>query len=131
MEMHIRQLGNSNLEVSALGFGCMGMSRSIEPIPDQQEMISIIRTAVERGITFFDTAEIYGPFVNEELVGGSLLLEASNPHSWHNASKKNSNHPINLPGNAESAFNAAESSGCIRNLITKKCGCTNGTTLGN
>ena len=70
--MQTRQLGNSNLEVSALGLGCMGMSRSFEPIPDRQEMIGIIRTAVERGITFFDTAEIYGPFVNEELVGEAL-----------------------------------------------------------
>jgi aryl-alcohol dehydrogenase-like predicted oxidoreductase len=70
--MQKRKLGNSGLEVSALGLGCMGMSRSFEPIPDRQEMIALIRTAVERGITFFDTAEIYGPFVNEELVGEAL-----------------------------------------------------------
>jgi aryl-alcohol dehydrogenase-like predicted oxidoreductase len=70
--MQKRKLGNSNLEVSALGLGCMGMSRSFDPIPDRQEMIALIRTAVERGITFFDTAEIYGPFVNEELVGEAL-----------------------------------------------------------
>jgi aryl-alcohol dehydrogenase-like predicted oxidoreductase len=70
--MQKRNLGNSNLEVSAVGLGCMGMSRSFEPIPDRQEMIALIRTAVERGITFFDTAEIYGPFVNEELVGEAL-----------------------------------------------------------
>ena len=70
--MQKRKLGNSNLEVSALGLGCMGMSRSFEPIPDRQEMIALIRTAVERGVTFFDTAEIYGPFVNEELVGEAL-----------------------------------------------------------
>lgn len=70
--MQKRKLGNSNLEVSALGLGCMGMSRAFEPIPDRQEMIALIRTAVERGITFFDTAEIYGPFVNEELVGEAL-----------------------------------------------------------
>jgi len=70
--MQKRKLGNSNLEVSALGLGCMGMSRSFEPIPDKQEMIALIRAAVERGITFFDTAEIYGPFVNEELVGEAL-----------------------------------------------------------
>jgi aryl-alcohol dehydrogenase-like predicted oxidoreductase len=70
--MQTRKLGNSNLEVSALGFGCMGMSRSFEPIPDRQEMIALIRTAVESGITFFDTAEVYGPFVNEELVGEAL-----------------------------------------------------------
>ena len=70
--MQKRKLGNSNLEVSALGLGCMGMSRSFDPIPDRQEMIALIRTAVERGITFFDTAEVYGPFVNEELVGEAL-----------------------------------------------------------
>jgi len=71
-EMKKRELGSSGLEVSALGLGCMGMSRSFEPVPDRQEMISLIRTAVERGITFFDTAEVYGPFVNEELVGEAL-----------------------------------------------------------
>ena len=70
--MQKHKLGNSNLEVSALGLGCMGMSRSFDPIPDRQEMIALIRTAVERGITFFDTAEVYGPFVNEELVGEAL-----------------------------------------------------------
>lgn len=70
--MEKRKLGNSGLEVSALGLGCMGMSRSFDPIPDRQEMIALIRAAVERGITFFDTAEIYGPFVNEELVGEAL-----------------------------------------------------------
>jgi aryl-alcohol dehydrogenase-like predicted oxidoreductase len=67
-----RILGNSNLEVSALGLGCMGMSRSFDPVPDRQEMIALIHTAVERGITFFDTAEVYGPFINEELVGEAL-----------------------------------------------------------
>lgn len=70
--MQKRRLGNSNLEVSALGLGCMGMSRSYDPVPDRQEMVALIRTAVERGVTFFDTAEIYGPFVNEELVGEAL-----------------------------------------------------------
>lgn len=70
--MEKRKLGKSGLEVSALGLGCMGMSRSFEPIPDRQEMIKIIRTAVERGVTFFDTAEIYGPYTNEELVGEAL-----------------------------------------------------------
>jgi len=67
-----RKLGNSNLEVSALGLGCMGMSYGYGPAADKQEMISLIRTAVERGITFFDTAEVYGPFTNEELVGEAL-----------------------------------------------------------
>src|SRR5256712_6502559 len=64
--------GNSSLEVSALGLGCMGMNFSYAPFPDKQEMISLIRAAVERGVTFFDTAEVYGPFVNEELVGEAL-----------------------------------------------------------
>jgi aryl-alcohol dehydrogenase-like predicted oxidoreductase len=70
--MQKRTLGRSNLEVSALGLGCMGMSQSYLPIPDKREMVSLIRTAVERGITFFDTAQVYGPFTNEELVGEAL-----------------------------------------------------------
>src|SRR5712692_178910 len=70
--MQKRKLGNSNLEVSALGLGCMGMSFGYGPPADKYEMISLIRTAVERGITFFDTAEVYGPFTNEELVGEAL-----------------------------------------------------------
>src|SRR5579862_507674 len=70
--MQKRRLGKSNLEVSALGLGCMGMSFGFGPAKDKQEMISLIRTAVERGITFFDTAEVYGPFANEELVGEAL-----------------------------------------------------------
>jgi aryl-alcohol dehydrogenase-like predicted oxidoreductase len=70
--MQKRKLGNSGLEVSALGLGCMGMSFSYGPPKDKQEMISLLRTAVERGITFFDTAEVYGPFTNEELVGEAL-----------------------------------------------------------
>jgi aryl-alcohol dehydrogenase-like predicted oxidoreductase len=70
--MQKRKLGNSNLEVSALGLGCMGMSFGYGPAADKQEMISLIRSAVERGITFFDTAEVYGPFTNEELVGEAL-----------------------------------------------------------
>ena len=70
--MQKRKLGKSNLEVSALGLGCMGMSFSYGPPPDKREMISLIRTALERGITFFDTAEVYGPFTNEELVGEAL-----------------------------------------------------------
>jgi aryl-alcohol dehydrogenase-like predicted oxidoreductase len=70
--MQKRILGKSGLEVSALGLGCMGMSFSYGPPADKQEMISLLRTAVERGITFFDTAEVYGPFTNEELVGEAL-----------------------------------------------------------
>jgi aryl-alcohol dehydrogenase-like predicted oxidoreductase len=70
--MHKRQLGKGGLEVSALGFGCMGMSFGYGPAIDRQQGISLIRAAVERGITFFDTAEAYGPFTNEELVGEAL-----------------------------------------------------------
>jgi aryl-alcohol dehydrogenase-like predicted oxidoreductase len=70
--MKKRNLGKSGLEVSALGLGCMGMSWSYGPAKDKQEMISLIRAAVERGITFFDTAEVYGPLTNEELVGEAL-----------------------------------------------------------
>src|SRR6187551_2081002 len=70
--MQTRKLGKSNLEVSALGLGCMSMSFGYGPPADKQEMISLIREAVERGVTFFDTAEVYGPFANEELVGEAL-----------------------------------------------------------
>jgi aryl-alcohol dehydrogenase-like predicted oxidoreductase len=70
--MKKRRLGNSGLEVSALGLGCMGMSFGYGPAADKQEMIALLRTAVDRGITFFDTAEVYGPFTNEELVGEAL-----------------------------------------------------------
>ena len=70
--MQKRKLGKGNLEVSALGLGCMGMSFSYGPPKDKQEMISLIRAAVERGVTFFDTAEVYGPYINEELVGEAL-----------------------------------------------------------
>jgi aryl-alcohol dehydrogenase-like predicted oxidoreductase len=70
--MHKRKLGKSNLEVSALGLGCMGMSWSYGPPKDKQEMISLIHAAVGRGVTFFDTAEVYGPLANEELVGEAL-----------------------------------------------------------
>jgi aryl-alcohol dehydrogenase-like predicted oxidoreductase len=71
-QMQKRKLGKSNLEVSAIGLGCMGMSFSYGPPKDKQEMITLIRTAVERGVTFFDTAEVYGPYANEELVGEAL-----------------------------------------------------------
>src|SRR4030043_1722672 len=70
--MQKRNLGKSGLEVSALGLGCMGMSFGYGPAADKQEMTSLIRSAVERGVTFFDTAEVYGPFTNEELVGEAL-----------------------------------------------------------
>jgi aryl-alcohol dehydrogenase-like predicted oxidoreductase len=70
--MHKRVLGRSGLEVSALGLGCMGMSFAFPPFPDRREMVALIRTAVDRGVTFFDTAEAYGPFTNEALVGEAL-----------------------------------------------------------
>jgi len=70
--MKKRMLGKSNLEVSALGLGCMRMSSGDSPVGDRQEMISFLHAAVERGITFFDTAEVYGPYTNEELLGEAL-----------------------------------------------------------
>jgi len=70
--MKKRKLGKSGLEVSALGLGCMGMSFSYRPFPEKKDMIALLRAAVDRGVTFFDTAEVYGPFVNEELVGEAL-----------------------------------------------------------
>jgi aryl-alcohol dehydrogenase-like predicted oxidoreductase len=72
MKIQKRKLGNSGLEVSAIGLGCMGMSFGYGPPADKKEMISLIRSAVEKGVTFFDTAEVYGPFTNEELVGEAL-----------------------------------------------------------
>lgn len=70
--MHKRKLGNSTLEVSALGLGCMGLSHGYGPATDTRQAVSLIRTAVDRGVTFFDTAEVYGPYVNEEVVGEAL-----------------------------------------------------------
>src|SRR5215217_6565466 len=70
--MQKRRLGKSGLEVSVIGLGCMGMSFGYGPPKDKQEMISLLRKGVERGVTFFDTAEVYGPFTNEELVGEAL-----------------------------------------------------------
>ena len=72
--MQKRKLGKSNLEVSAIGFGCMGLSFGYGPAVDKQQGISVIRAAVERGVTFFDTAEVYGAYTNEELVGEALAL---------------------------------------------------------
>src|SRR3954447_6876147 len=70
--MHARTLGSQGLEVSPLGLGCMGMSQSFGPRPPREEMITFLRAAVERGVTLFDTAEVYGPYHNEELVGEAL-----------------------------------------------------------
>ena len=70
--MHKRTLGNSSLEVSALGLGCMGLSHGYGPATDTQQAVALIRSAVERGVTFFDTAEVYGPYLNEQVVGEAL-----------------------------------------------------------
>jgi aryl-alcohol dehydrogenase-like predicted oxidoreductase len=70
--MQKRKLGKSGLEVSAIGFGCMGLNYHRGPAPDRREAIALVRAAVERGVTFFDTAEVYGPFTNEDLVGEAL-----------------------------------------------------------
>src|SRR4051794_29134949 len=70
--MQQRTLGTSNLSVSALGLGCMGLSHGMGPATDRQQAIALIRTAVERGVTFFDTAQVYGPFTNEDVVGEAL-----------------------------------------------------------
>jgi aryl-alcohol dehydrogenase-like predicted oxidoreductase len=70
--MMTRTLGQAGLQVSALGLGCMGMSWSYSPIPDRNDMLALLRAAVERGVTFFDTAEVYGPYANEELLGEAL-----------------------------------------------------------
>jgi aryl-alcohol dehydrogenase-like predicted oxidoreductase len=91
--MQKRKLGNSNLEVSALGLGCMRMSHDENPIPDRQEMIAFLHAAVERGITLFDTAEVYGPFTNEELLG-----EALSPFRGQVVIATKFGHAINLDG---------------------------------
>src|SRR5579871_5388895 len=70
--MQKRKLGNIGLEVSAIGLGCMGMSYAFPPFPEKKEMIALLHAAYERGVTFFDTAEAYGPFINEELLGEAL-----------------------------------------------------------
>ena len=69
MTLTTRKLGSQGLEVSAIGLGCMGMSSAFGPPPPRAEMITLLRQAVERGVTFFDTAEVYGPYINEELLG--------------------------------------------------------------
>ena len=84
--MQKRKLGKSDLEVSALGLGCMGLSFGYGPAVAKQEGIALIRAAVDRGVTFFDTAEVYGPFTNEQLVGEALAHETAPPggqgHVW-------------------------------------------------
>src|SRR6266568_8494002 len=72
LKMQMRKVGDSGLTVSAIGLGCMGLNYHRGPAPERHEMIALVRAAVERGVTFFDTAEVYGPFTNEELVGEAL-----------------------------------------------------------
>jgi aryl-alcohol dehydrogenase-like predicted oxidoreductase len=91
--MQNRKLGNSRLEVSALGLGCMGLSYSYGPATDKQAGIALIRAAFEHGVTFFDTAEIYGPYTNEELVGEALapmrkdvVIATKFGWNWHRSS---------------------------------------------
>jgi len=83
--MQTRKLGMGNLEVSAIGLGCMGMSWSYGPPKDKKEMIALLHAALERGVTFFDTAEVYGPLLNEELVGEALA-----PFRGKSSSRRNS-----------------------------------------
>ena len=97
--MQKRKLGKSNLEVSALGLGCMGMSFSYGPPKDKQEMTALLHAAVERGITFFDTAEVYGPFINEELVGEGRVasLYGDIPRQDHYEVQNDAGNPYGAP----------------------------------
>jgi aryl-alcohol dehydrogenase-like predicted oxidoreductase len=111
--MQKRQLGNSNLEVSAIGLGCMGMSFGYGPPMDKSEAIALIRTAVERGVTFFDTAEVYGPFTNEELVGEALApfrgqVVIATKFGWK--IDPNSSRPVGLDSRPEHIKEVAEAS---------------------
>ena len=120
--MQKRKLGKSNLEVSDIGFGCMGMSWSYGSPKDKQKMISLLHAAVERGVTFFDTAEVYGPLENEELVGEALAPDrgnvviatkfgwAANPRDPGKWSSLNSR-PEHIKAVAESSHNEAGSTG--------------------
>jgi aryl-alcohol dehydrogenase-like predicted oxidoreductase len=104
--MQKRKLGNSGLEVSAVGLGCMGLSFGYGPAVDRPHGISLIRSAVERGVTLFDTAEVYGPFTNEELVGEALAPSArmsSSPPSSDSTS-------IRRPGNSVASIAARSTS---------------------
>ena len=148
--MQKRKLGNSNLEVSALGLGCMGMSFSYAPpFPDKQEMISLLRTAVERGITFFDTAEVYGPFTNEELVGEALAplrdqVVIATKFGWKIDPSTGKNvgldsRPERIRQVADASLQAAQDR-CDRSLLSasrrseradrRRCGCSEGVDPG-
>lgn len=121
--MIMRQLGNSNLEVSAIGFGCMGLSQSYPPFPEKSEMISLIHQAVELGMTFFDTAEVYGPFTNEELVGEALepyrnqvVIATKFGFDFENYKNDTSGRPINLSSRPATIRKAVE--GSLKRLRT-------------
>src|SRR5712692_9225213 len=112
--MQKRKLGNSDLEVSAVGLGCMGMSFGYGPASDKREMISLLRSAVEHGITFFDTAEVYGPLTNEELVGEALTpfrgkVVIATKFGWE-ASPGDGNRWTSLNGRPEHIKQVAEAS---------------------
>jgi aryl-alcohol dehydrogenase-like predicted oxidoreductase len=113
--MQKRKLGNSNLEVSALGLGCMRMSHDEYPIPDKQEMISFLHAAVDRGITFFDTAEVYGPFTNEELLGEALSpfrgqVVIATKFGWKHDPQKGPSPAVGLDSRPEQIKQVAEAS---------------------
>ena len=113
--MQKRKLGNSNLEVSALGLGCMRMSYGDSPVGDRQEMIAFLHSAVDRGITFFDTAEVYGPFTNEELVGEALepyrgKVVIATKFGFKHDPVKGPNHSVGLDSRPEHIKQVAEQS---------------------
>jgi len=113
--MQKRKLGNSNLEVSALGLGCMRMSFGDRPVGDKQEMISFLHSAVDRGITFFDTAEVYGPFTNEELLGEALSpfrgqVVIATKFGFKHVPNKGPSSTVGLDGRPEQIKQVAEAS---------------------
>jgi aryl-alcohol dehydrogenase-like predicted oxidoreductase len=115
MKLKKRKLGNSHLEVSALGLGCMRMSHDESPLPDRQEMISFLHAAVERGITFFDTAEVYGPFINEELLGEALSpfrekVVIATKFGFKHDPNKGPSHTVGLDSRPEQIRRVAEAS---------------------
>jgi aryl-alcohol dehydrogenase-like predicted oxidoreductase len=107
--MKKRKLGNSNLEVSAIGLGCMGMSYHRGPAPDRNAMIALIRKTLEVGVTFFDTAEVYGPFINEELVGEALFPFRKEViiTTKFGSNIENGNLPATITGRRNAAFDSA------------------------
>lgn len=113
--MQKRELGSSGLEVSALGLGCMRMSHDEDPLPDKQEMLAFLRAAADHGITFFDTAEVYGPFINEELVGEALYpyrgqVVIATKFGFKHDSEKGPNPSVGLDSRPEQIKRVAEAS---------------------